>query len=163
MGRDPAAFVEEFDGRGGEAGLNLLVDELVRDAIGVTRDLDVIVNVHATGLPLGHDVARGGERAERRAVDPLVERAAADAQPLQRAVVEVVEQRPDGRVQRRETEEGLVPQPGEDPPLGHQDHRLDLRLVPGFRGARRDHDGAIVRREILVGAIDAGLIPAGAA
>ena len=155
------ALVEQLDGRGGVARLDLLVEELVGHAVGVPFDLDVVIDVDAAGRPLRHDVAGGGQGPERRAVEPRIDRPAADAELLQRAVVERVEPRPDRGVQRREAEEGVVPQPGEDPPLGHQDARLDFRLVARLRGARRDHDGAVVGGELLIGAMDAGLIAAG--
>ena len=127
----------------------------------MARDLDMVVDVHATGLPLGEDVARGREGLERRAIEPRIERAAADALLLHRAVVELVEQRPNRGVQRGQAEERLVPEAGEDPPLGHQHTHLRLCLVAGLVGAGRDHDGAVVRGEFLVGAIDTGLIAAG--
>ena len=77
-------------------------------------------------------------------------------------VVEVVEQDADRRVQRAEVEEGLVSEPGQDPPLGQEYGGFDRGLVAGFRGPRRDHDGAVVGGEVLVGAIDAWLVAAGA-
>ena len=148
MRRQRPALVEELDGHGGVARLAPLVEELEENAVGVACDLDVVIDVDATGRPLREGVTSGREGPERWAVESLVARAPADAEPLQRAVVHRVEQRPDRGVQRRETEDGLVPQPGEDPPLCHQYARLDRCLVPGLRGARRDHDRAIVRSEL---------------
>ena len=76
-------------------------------------------------------VARG-QGLERRAIEPRIERAAADALLLHRAVVELVEQRPNRGVQRGQAE-GLVPE-AEDPPLGHQHTHLRLCLVAGLEG-----------------------------
>ena len=66
----------------------------------------------------------------------------------------------DRRVQRAELEEGLVAEPGEYPPLGQKYTVFDRSLVAGFPWACRDHDGAVVGGEILVGAIDVGLVAA---
>ena len=59
--RHPPAFVEDLDDRGGVARLDLLVDELVRDAVEMPLDLDVVVDVDPAGLPLAP--ARSGRRA----------------------------------------------------------------------------------------------------
>ena len=81
-------------------------------------DLDVVVDVHPDGLPLREDVGAVGQRAQGRPVELLVEGAAADAELLQRPVVERVEEDADRPVQGAELEEGLVTEPGEYPPLG---------------------------------------------
>ena len=107
-------------------------------------------------------VARGGQGPERRAIELLVETAAADAQLLQRPVVELVEQDADRLVERAEVEEGLVAEPGQYPALGHEHTGFDGGLVTGLARPRRDHDGAVVGGQVLVGAIDLGLVAAGA-
>ena len=49
----------------------------------------------------------------------------------------------------------------QDPALGHQHVRLDYGFIPGVAGAGR-HDGrAVVLGELLVGAVDDGLVAAG--
>ena len=74
-------------------------DELVRDAVGVAVDLDVVVDVDAAGLPLRQLVASGGQRLERRPVELLEELAPADAELLHRPAVELLEQLADRGVQ----------------------------------------------------------------
>ena len=76
---------------GGRARLDLLVHELVRHAVEVVVDLDVVVDVDATRLPLRQLVALAGKRPERRAIELLEERAPAHADRLHRPVVDGVE------------------------------------------------------------------------
>ena len=49
----------------GDAGLNLLMNEVVRDAVVMLGDLDVIIEVDPAALPLGilvRFIRQGGER-----------------------------------------------------------------------------------------------------
>ena len=92
-------------------------------------NLDVVVDVDAAQLPVGQDVAGGGQGPQRRAVELLVEGAAADAELLHWPVVEFVEPDADRPIQRAEFEEGLVAEPGQDPSLGHEHTAFDDRLV----------------------------------
>ena len=158
--RHAPALEEDLDGRRRIADLDLLAEERKRHAVDVALDDDVIVHVDATQLPVRQDVAVGGQRSERRAVELLVEGEAADAELLHRPVVERVEEDADRPVQGAEAEEGLVAEPGEDPPLHQEYARLDLALVPRLARSRRDDDGAVVGGEVLVGSIDVRLVAA---
>ena len=79
-----------------------------------------------------------------------------------RPVVELVEEHADRLVQGAEAEERLIAEPGEYPPLGQEYCRLRGGFVLGFPRPRGYDDGAVVGGEILVGAIDARLVAAGA-
>ena len=57
--RHALAAMEDLDRVGGVADLDLLADQLVRDAVGVALDLHVVVDVRAAQLPVREDVARG--------------------------------------------------------------------------------------------------------
>ena len=105
-------------------------------------------------------MAGGSRRAGRSSC--FVEGAAADAELLQRPVVERVEEDADRPVQGAELEEGLVTEPGEYPAL-HQEYAV-LRggLVLGFPRPRGYDDGAVVVGEVLVGAFDIRLVAPGA-
>ena len=48
--RDPPALEKDFDGRRGGARLDPGVDELIRHAVEVVGDLDVIVDVDRQGF-----------------------------------------------------------------------------------------------------------------
>ena len=128
----------------------------------MSLDDDVVIDVDATMLPLREDVARGRQGAQGRTVGLLVEGAAADAQLLHRPVVELVEEHADRLVQGAEAEERLVAEPGEYPPLGQEYCGLRGGFVLGFPRPRGYDDGAVVGGEVLVGAIDARLVAAGA-
>jgi hypothetical protein len=73
------------------------------------------------------------------------------------------EQLRDARIEGGEGEEGLVAEPGEDPALGHQHPGLDFRLVAGLGWPGGEDGGAVVLRELLVGALQPWLVPAGQA
>ena len=153
---DAAALVVELDGRRGVSRLDQFVNELVGHAVEVAFDLDMVINVDATGRPMRQDVAGGGQGLQCRAVEPRIARASADPELLHRTVVELVEQRPDRAIQGVETEEGLMAQPGENPPLGEEDAVFDRGLVAGLPRAGRDHHGPVVRRQLLIRSIEPG-------
>ena len=60
---DAAALVVELDGRRGVSRLDQFVNELVGHAVEVAFDLDMVINVDATGRPMRQDVAGGGQGA----------------------------------------------------------------------------------------------------
>src|ERR1700756_2009072 len=53
MAGDPFAAMKDLDCRGGDARLDLLAEQLVRHAVIVLGDLDVVVEADAAALPLG--------------------------------------------------------------------------------------------------------------
>ncbi len=118
-----------------EARLDPRVHELIRHAVEVVVDLDVIVDVDATRLPLRQLVARARQGLERRPIELLEERAPADAGDLHRAVVDGVDPLANGGVQIGEREEGAVPQRRQDPALRDLDTDFDFGFVG--RRARR--------------------------
>ena len=159
MRGDPPPLRVDFDGRRRKPHLHQVMDELVRHAVEVTVDLDVVVDADPARFPLGQDVATGRQRPERRPVELVVARPAADAELLQGAVVQVAEPGPDGRIQRGETEESLVAEPREDPSLRHEHRGLDDGFVFRLARAGRHDHGLVVRRQFFIGTIDPGLVP----
>ena len=112
----------------------------MRDGVIVAVDLDVVVDVDARLAPVGVDealapaaAAAPADRTARRA-----SRREAPAVALHRPGIESREQLGDPGVQRGQGEEGLVPQPRENPAFGDLHGDFDLRFVAGFRRARRD-------------------------
>ncbi|MCA6105541.1 hypothetical protein J6525_45760 [Bradyrhizobium sp. WSM 4400] len=71
MRGDPLALVENLDGAGGEAHLDLGADEAMRDAVVMRLDLDVIVDADPADPPLGEHVGALRQVLERRPVDLL--------------------------------------------------------------------------------------------
>jgi hypothetical protein len=80
-----------------------------------------------------------------------------------RPAVKLVQQLADGPVQIRQTEEGLVAQPGQDPPLHYLDADFDLGLVSGLANPGGSDHGLVVLRQVEVGGIQVRLIAARAA
>ena len=63
MRGDWAVLEEDFDSRSGEARLDALMDQLIRHAIEVVGDLDVVIDIDATALPFRQFVARDRQQA----------------------------------------------------------------------------------------------------
>ena len=74
MAGDPLAAMEDLDCGGGDPRLDLLADQLVRHAVVVLGDLDVIVEVDPAALPLGVFVGLGRQRLQRRPIELLEQR-----------------------------------------------------------------------------------------
>ena len=161
MGGDALAAMEELDGRRADARVHDLVDQGVGDGVVVAVNLDVVVDVDAGDRPLAVDERLGRQRPQRGPVQSLEELAAAGAVQAHGPRVQVGEELGDAGVEGRQGEEGLVAQPREDPPFGDQHAGLDLRLVAGLGRPRRQDGGAVVRRELFVGALQARLVAAG--
>ena len=62
MHGDAVPLEEDFDGQLGQPGLDARVDQLIRHAVEVVVDLDVVIDVHATRLPGRQLVARARQR-----------------------------------------------------------------------------------------------------
>ena len=65
----------------------------------------------------------------------------------------------DRRVEVPEREEAPVPEASQDPALDHLHANLDLRLVPGFSGPRRQDGGVVVLRQRREGRVERRLEP----
>ena len=142
-------------------GVDPLVHELIRDAVEVVVDLDVIVDVGPAAFPFRQLVPRHRQGLQCRPIQLGEERAAADAQARHRPVVDRVHTGVNGRVQRVEREECLMTQRGQHPALGDLDTHLDERFI-GRRGGTRGNDhGAVVAREIGVGPVDLRFVATG--
>lgn len=84
MRGDPLAPVENLDGAGREADLDLGANEAMRDAVVMRLDLDVIVDADPADPPLGEHVGALRQGLECRPVDLLQQLAAGHAEPPDR-------------------------------------------------------------------------------
>lgn len=84
MRRNPFALVEDLDGAGSEAHLDLGTDEAMREAVVVRRDFDVIVDAAPADAPLGKYVSALRQRLQSRPIDLLQQLAPSDAEPPDR-------------------------------------------------------------------------------
>ena len=83
--------MEALDDTGRQPRLELQPAELVRDAVVVPADFDVIIEIDPDLAPLGQFVALGGKRLEGRPVECLVLGAARPRELSERPGVEVLE------------------------------------------------------------------------
>ena len=151
---------QHVDGRRRQAHVDGGVNQRMRDGVIVPVDLDVIIDIDAGVGPIGVDVAIPRQRLQRRPIEALEERAPrAAAVRFHRPVIEIDEQLGDPRVQRGQGEEGLVPQPRENPAFGDLHGDFDLRLVAGLRRSRGDDRRPVVPRPLRIRPLDPRLIP----
>jgi hypothetical protein len=85
MRRYALAVQENLDGPGSDPGLNVLTDETVRNAVVVLGDLDVIIEIDATALPLRILLGLVRQRQQGRAIELVEELTPAAAPAPQRA------------------------------------------------------------------------------
>ncbi len=161
MGGHPAVFKEDLHGLGGEAHLDLLAHELVRHAVAVAVDLDMVVDVHASLCPLGKLVGGCRKRLKGGLIDALEELAPTLSDFLHGTAVELEEFVFDGSIQLSDGEKCVVPQSGQNPPLGHLHAGFHLGFVPGREGAGGDYSDAVMPGHIVVSGVDVGLIEVG--
>src|SRR5205823_6133218 len=90
MAGDPFAAMKDLDRRGSDARLDLLAEQLVRHAVVMLGDLDVIVEADPAALPLGVFVGQRRQRSERRYVKLL--ELTAGAPTAHHAIVQLFEQ-----------------------------------------------------------------------
>ena len=99
MGGDALAVLEDLDGGCGVAGFQLLAGELIRNAVIMPVDLDVVVDVGADRFPFRHDVAFGRQRLEGGTVDVGEQRGPRAFAFAKAPVVQTFEQCLDGFVE----------------------------------------------------------------
>src|SRR5207302_9019565 len=92
----------------------------------------------------------------------LEEPAPGARQALEGPLVELDQYRPDRCVQLFQAIEALMPQARQDPATGQQYGQLRAALVLGPVRSRRDHYSPIVGSELLVRALQLGLVAIGA-
>src|SRR5215470_12674699 len=93
------AAEENLDGPGGDARLDFLTDEAVRNAVIVLGDLDMIIEVDAAALPFRVLVGFFRQRQQGRTIEFIEQLAPAASPAPQRAVVEIDEKAADRSVE----------------------------------------------------------------
>ncbi len=144
----------------GDAGLHHLADQPVGHRIPMPVHLDVIVEAGPTALPFGIFEGFCRQRLQGRAFDRLEQRAPAAADPAHGAGVQFVDQLTDCGIEFAKREEPATAELGQYPSLHHQDGDFDFCLVARLAHARWHDRRAVMRRHILIGAIDPRLIAA---
>jgi hypothetical protein len=119
MGRDQFAAVEDLHRLRRDAGFDLFAEQPERHRVEVLGDLDVVVEVPPTALPVGIFRGRRWQLPQGGPIDLLVERASGGTPAAHRSVVELNDQLTDRLVQFGQREEPTVAQPRQDPALHH--------------------------------------------
>src|ERR1700760_2612151 len=124
--------MKDLHRRGREACLQLLTGELIRHAVQVAIDLDVIVDIDPNSFPLCELIAFRRQRLQRRAIDLGKQTGATSVTLAKTPMIELLEEFGNGFVQLRDTEELTMPQRRNNPALGDQNRIFSLGLVPGL-------------------------------
>ncbi|MDQ0083130.1 hypothetical protein J2W35_003490 [Variovorax boronicumulans] len=104
----------------------------------MTVALDVVVDVDLGALPQAHLEALGRQRPQRGRVQHLEGAASTTRQLLERALIQIDQQRGDRPVAFVQAEEAPVAQARQNPSLDHEHRVLDLRLVARMSRACRE-------------------------
>ena len=110
-------LVEALDGRGGEPDIQRLVHQGGGDAVVVAFDLHMRIDIHPRRPPLGIDVGLGRQRLQRGPIHRVELRLPTAREFFEGTAIQPVQTGGDRRVELRQTEEGLMAQPGQDPAL----------------------------------------------
>ena len=129
MGRNALAAMQQLDGVRGDAGVQRLADQRVRHAIAMLVDLDVVVNMNLDGAELGDLIGNRRQRTQRRGVQCSEGAGAAARQLLERAFVQILEQRTDCVIHRLDRRKPVMPQASHDPALDYLDCHFDLGFL----------------------------------
>ncbi len=108
MGGYTLALKETLHGCGGKADFHRAPDQAVRDAVIMAVDIDVIIHVHLGGLPFGEFVTMRGQWPHRRAIDSVKDAGSAAIEFLERAIVQIRQQRADGAIEFGQREEPMI-------------------------------------------------------
>jgi len=154
----PPATTEDLHRVRAQSDLAVLTGELIGNAVVMAVDLEVVIDADLRHLPGGELVESIRKRLQRRPVQALEQAATASRQLLEGAVIEPGESFGDDRIRLGDREEGEVADAGQDPALGHQHPGLDLGLVSGLARAGGDDGTAVVLGQLLVGAVQLGLV-----
>ena len=161
MRRHPLAAEEYLDGLLGDARLDLLMNEVVRDAVVMLGDLDMIIEVDPAALPLGILVRLIRQGGERRMIELLEQFAPTSSPAAERSIVQLDKKRVDCLVEGGEREEAAVAQARQNPSPDDLDPDFDLGFVARPIRPRRDDGGAVMAGEIGIGPVDHRLVKAG--
>jgi hypothetical protein len=141
----------------------LFPGELVWDAVVVTVNLDMVVDVDSGLFPLGILIRDGRQRFEGRLIKGFEEGFAGSVEFLELAGVEIFQGSGDDLIELSDVEEVMVSQGSQDPALCHKHSGLHFGFVSGMPNASRDHGGSVMLSEFQVSGVDVRFIPAGLA
>jgi len=160
MARHPLAFGEALHRLGAHPHVQLLAHQLIRHAVVVAFDLDVIVDVHPCLLPLGVGETLGGQRSKSRLLEALEQRSPAAGTLAKRPLVQRAQKLANRLVELAQREKRPVPQTGQNPALNQLHASFDFGLVARLAHPGRHHRHAVVHGQVLIGRVQLRLVPA---
>jgi hypothetical protein len=138
---DASAVMEDLDRGHREPYVDHFMDQGKGHGVIVAGKFQMIVNVDPGDLPFAVHKRRRRKCPEDGLIQTLEELASARLIQAHGPAVQVVEERGDPGIEFLKGKERLVPEPGQDPPLGHEDPRLNFRL----RESRQRHGVPVIR------------------
>jgi hypothetical protein len=118
----------------------------------------VVINIDSGLFPFGIFIRLGWQGPEGWPVDGLKQLLAGAGEFFEGMGIQCRHEGLEGRIDLREGEEGVVPEPSQQPAFHDLHPDLHLGLIPGPGSAGGDDGKAIMLREGRVGAIDLGFI-----
>src|ERR1700751_1169713 len=109
--------MKDLPRRGREACLQLLTGKLIRHAVQVAIDLDVIVDIDPNSFPLCELIAFRRQRLQRRGINLGKQTGATSFALAKTPMIELLEEFDNGFVQLRDAEKLAVPQRSDNPAL----------------------------------------------
>src|ERR1019366_1035456 len=110
-------LIEDLHGSARAADVHLLADQLIRRAVVMPAQLDMIVEIYACLLPLRIHERLQWQRLQRRAIETLIQFRTRASKLAKWPLVQLVNQFQDGLVQLRQTEELALAQRRQHPAL----------------------------------------------
>ena len=160
MRRHTLAAQENLDGLQGDPCLDLLTHEAVGNAVVMFGDLDMIIEIDPTALPLGILVGLVRQRHERRTIEFVEQFAPASPPAPQWSIVQIDEKTADRLVESGEREETAVPQPRQNPSTDNLYSHFDFSFIPRAIRPCWQNCSSVMAGEIGIGAVDHRLVEA---
>ena len=134
MRRDAPVVTVDLHRRIGESGFEHLPDKLIGHTVVVVLDLDVVIDVDPTILPVADLIAPARQGQQHRTIEALKQHAATCPEMLHGPIIELIELGANRAIELPEAEKDHIAQPRQNPTLGHQYRIFDFRLITGFSG-----------------------------
>lgn len=161
MRGNPVPLVEAFHCGFSVAHIDLLPDHPVGNAVEMPFHLDVVVDVYPGNLPLGILVRDFRQRQHCRFVQLLETSPPGAGEFPEGTVVQEFQPFFDGGIRLGQSEEGVMPQTGQDEPLHELDSGFNLGFVSWLADAGGNDGSTVMGRQFQIGGIDAGFVAAG--
>jgi hypothetical protein len=135
MERDSSALEEGFQRRRGEANIEPLMNQLIRDTVVMMIDLDVVIDIDLVSAPFSENVAMDWQGFEGGFIQGLKEAFTGSLDFFEGSVIEKLYLVCDRLIELGEREEGTMSQRGNDP--ARPEEPDSISPYPGLTHPRR--------------------------